>query len=243
MSGSAGHWRVEEFLVTSTHLRRPRRVTAFFPVARARRRRLPVLFCADGQSVPYLATSVLNALSKGHARPVILIGAHSSPEHRAEEYLYGVDPKRFAAHKEFFLHELGTWASRELGLVAPPKRRGVFGFSNGGAFAATIGRFHPESFSVVIAFSIPRTALATTFATTQPATTPRYYLASGTKSTEKGFHRNTLALAKQLSRKGIQHIYVQRAAGHELSFWQNELLEAINWAFPASGSVSDTTAR
>ena len=59
-----------------------------------------VLFCADGQAVESLRYTMAEAVISGFIPPVFMIGVHSS-EHRAQEYIRGIDTERFSSHESF----------------------------------------------------------------------------------------------------------------------------------------------
>lgn len=192
---------------------------------------LTACFCTDGASVPSLAQSVGAAIDRGHCRPVALIGVHSAPRQRSEEYLPGVAPRIFDEHAEFFVHELPVWLELEYGLAIPARQRTLFGVSNGGAFAVAIGATHPTKFGVVIAFSVARAPADLVVPPRSNPLIPKYYLAAGGRETEKPFRKHTLAIATRLRRRGAECVYAQRDAGHDFRFWRTELPLALSWAF------------
>lgn len=223
---------VRDFDIDSESLGEKRRVTVFRP-PRSGDDQLPILYCADGQAVWGLALPLQQAIEEKGVPPVILVGAHSIASRRAKEYLHGVDDGRFEAHERFFAHELYDWAAA----FNPSRQRrccGVFGFSNGGAFALSMGARHREKYGVVIAFSIaggPNRVPASEYAK-RPI--PRYYLSAGTR--EKPFHRTTQSLAKILREHGVEHHRTERCAGHDFELWQSELPEAVQWSFAAQSA-------
>src|SRR4051812_49075329 len=98
----------------------------------------PVLYCADGQALWGFA----DGLPLNSARtlpPIVAIGAHSVPDYRGKEYVVGLDARRFAAHESFFTDELYRWSHSKFALDTARSSCGVFGFSNGAAFALKVG--------------------------------------------------------------------------------------------------------
>jgi enterochelin esterase-like enzyme len=190
---------------------------------------MPVVFCADGQAVGGLSANVAAEIEAGSIPPIALIGVDSCSEKRAQEYICGVNKAAFEAHERFFVEEVPQWLDAELGISPVREACGVFGFSNGGAFAVSMGVRHREKFGVVIAFSVPPGPERTAGSAFAAKPLPRYYLAAGTK--EGGFRKTTRAIAKTLERLGVTHVYYQREAGHDFSFWAAELPQAIRWAF------------
>ena len=166
--------------------------------------------------------------------PVILVGVHSSEQYRAEEYIDGADQFRFEAHERFFTDEVYRWANAEFSLSTSRQSCAVFGFSNGGAFALSIGVRHRERYGVVIAFSIA--GGADRVAESEYARRPvaKYYLSAGTR--ERPFCKTARGLAKILSRHNVEHVHTEQCAGHEFSFWESEFPKAIRWSFPKNDS-------
>jgi enterochelin esterase-like enzyme len=180
-------------------------------------------------------------MAAGGLPPTLLVGIHSSSATRGGEYLPGVNPESFSAHERFFVDDVARWARSELRAAPTPDRCGVFGFSNGGAFAVALGNRHPDKFGVVIAFSVARGPAVFGKYGPQHARAQRYYLAAGRVGPERAFRKNTLAVARMLQRRGVAHVWCERAAGHEFGFWEEELPLAIAWVFgggPASSCTS-----
>jgi enterochelin esterase-like enzyme len=221
---------VRDYELDSVSLRETRKVTVFLPPGYEPGLGYPALFCADGQAVHGFSARLSGAIDEGTVPPVILIGVHSHPELRAKEYLDGKDPGRFEAHAEFFAEEIYRWAIAGWSIATARPSCGVFGFSNGGAFALSMGVRHRERFGVVIAFSIAGGAERVAESEYARRPLPRYYVSAGTR--EQPFRRTGRALAKLLVTHGVEHVYTERSAGHDFGFWACELVEAIRWAFP-----------
>jgi enterochelin esterase-like enzyme len=226
---------VRDYPLESPSLQETRMITVFLPDPYRPTAGLPVVFCADGQAVHGFSGRLSYAIQRQEAPPVILIGVHSDPAYRAREYLDGMDAQRFQAHERFFVDEVQRWATSEFQLSLDRLRCGVFGFSNGGAFALSMGVRHREKYGVVIAFSIaggPRRVRESEY-TRRPIA--RYYLSAGTR--EIPFLKTTRAVARRLEKHGVEHILTQREAGHDFDFWNSELCEAVSWAFPQDKST------
>jgi enterochelin esterase-like enzyme len=226
---------VRDYPLESPSLQETRMITVFLPDQYRPTAGLPVLFCADGQAVPWFSGPLSYAIQRQEAPPVILIGVHSDPAYRAREYLDGMDAERFSAHERFFAEEVYLWAVSEFHLSLDRSRCGVFGFSNGGGFALTMGVRHREKYGVVIAFSIagdPRRVRESEY-TRRPIA--RYYLSAGTR--EIPFLKTVRAVARLLEKHGVEHILTQREAGHDFHFWNSELCEAVSWAFARDKST------
>jgi len=173
---------------------------------------------------------ICHAIERDGLAPVILIGVHSSERYRPKEYVLGVDDQRFEAHERFFTSEVYRWAISEFNPSIARQSCGVFGFSNGGPFALSMGVRHREKYGVVIAFSIaggPDRVEESEYARRPIA---KYYISAGTR--EKPFCGTGRAIAKLLEKHGVDHISTERCAGHDFSSWDSELIEAIRWSFP-----------
>jgi len=221
---------IRNFQIDSLSLRTERTVTVFFPPGYRTGVEYPVLFCADGQAVEGFSYSLSTAMEEGNTPPVILVGVHSDPRLRAYEYVDGIDSSLFLAHEHFFTDEVYRWAIAKFTLACAWPACGVFGFSNGGAFALSMGVRHREKYGVVIAFSIagvPHRIEESEYAR-RPAA--RYYLSAGTR--EKPFRATGRAIARILAKNEVEHVITERHAGHDFDFWNSELCEAIRWAFP-----------
>jgi enterochelin esterase-like enzyme len=221
---------LEDFDIRSPSLSQSRRVTVFGPFNHSPTSRYPVLFCVDGQAIHAFSEQLTQTIESGDVPPVMLIGTHSCDEIRAYEYLTGKDAERFNAHEAFFTEEVYSWANAAFGIQPSRESCGVFGFSNGGAFAISMGARHPRKYGVVIAFSIPGNPDRVAESAFGQGPMPRYYLSAGTK--EHGFRRTTARVADILLHHGITYEHTERNAGHELSYWNSELPKAIAWSFP-----------
>lgn len=219
-----------DFQFESASLGETRTVTVFLPPGHRPRIKYPAVFCADGQAVHGFSRRLNHAIEQERVPPVILVGVHSSDRFRAKEYIDGADHRRFEAHERFFTDEIYRWAIEEFNLSVARQSCGVFGFSNGGAFALSMGVRHRDKYGVVIAFSIaggPDRVEESEYARRPVA---RYYLSAGTS--EKPFYKTACAVAKLLAKHGVEHLSTEQCAGHDFSFWDSELPEAICWAFP-----------
>jgi len=221
---------VREYQIESVSLGETRKVTVILPPGHRPRTQCPAVFCADGEAVVGFSDRLGDAIKKDRAPPVILVGVHSSDRNRPKEYIDGADKRRFAAHERFFTDEVFRWAIAEFNLSAERPLCGIFGFSNGGAFALSMGARHRDRFGVVIAFSIaggPDRVAESEYSRRPIA---KYYLSTGTR--EKPFCKTVRAVAQLLHKHGVEHIFTERCAGHDFNFWDSELPEAIRWAFP-----------
>ena len=199
-----------------------RQVTTAVPASRDTSTR--VIYCADGQVVPRL-TSVLTG--NPELEPPVLIGVHSDPLVRAQEYLSATG-ELFQVHEQFFVRHVRSWAAETLSVSVNGRQSAVFGFSNGGAFALAAALRHPEQFAAAIAFSVPP---AGDFASVhlQEGPKPAIYLAAGNQGPEKLIRHNVLRLTRALRRSDVPVAFSEQHAGHDMNFWLSEFVSAVKW--------------
>ena len=238
--------RVYEHTLESDTLRESRRITVYLPPEHDADHHYPVIYMADGEGASEYA-AILEALTlKSKVPATVLIGIHSggyrgdkekvfdpSKDFRSVEYLAGfdqfapgVDPSRFSAHEHFFLHEVGPWAEEHLGVSTDREQRLLFGFSNGGAFAVSVGIRNPEHFGKILAFAVGW-APALSVPAWDSTTYPRYYLAVGTL--DDIMFETTSRWAEILKTRGFEYMFRARVSGHDSIMWQEEFGRAVVW--------------
>jgi enterochelin esterase-like enzyme len=191
---------------------------------------------ADGQSVPEFAAILEPLITNGRLPSILLVGvdspggSFSNPleDRRAQEYLPSdnFNPARFAAHEGFFIDEVRTWAERELAAPTDRQQRAIFGFSNGGVFAAAMGIRHPDIYGHTLAFSL---GIEPGRVTEVMKGASEFYLVAGTL--EEGFHSTTEEFAQMLELQGVTYVFRERVCGHDHIMWQEEFPAAVEWAF------------
>jgi len=219
-----------DFQIQSASLGEMRTVTVFLPPGYRSTTKYPAVFCADGQAVHGFSNRLHEAIKEKSVTPVILVGVHSNQQYRAKEYIDGVDQCHFEAHERFFTDDVYHWAAAEFSLSADRQSCAVFGFSNGGAFALSIGAKHRERYGIVIAFSVPKGLDRVAESEYARRPVAKYYLSAGTR--EKPLCRAARNLATILARHGVEYVQTEQCAGHDFRFWESELPEAIRWSFP-----------
>ena len=218
---------LRDVLLDSDALGERRALAVYLPPGRCEG--LPVLYVADGDSVRRFAAVLEPAIAAGTTPAAIVVGVHSAAsgpdlDLRGREYVPGTDPRRFAAHEQFFVNEVATWTERELGVSADRDRRAIAGYSNGAVLASALGCRHPDRFGAVVAFSLGVEPPLPSGA--RPA---RHYLLAGTL--EAPFHRATRAWAAKLREHGVEVEERERVCGHDLLMWEEEMPAAVRWAF------------
>lgn len=226
-------WRAD---IHSQFLARPRSLTVFVFNNGKVAGRLPVIYCADGQMLPEICIRLRSENLDEGMRSVVIVGVHSDPAFRNEEYLAGLDGPRFRDHQRFFVDEVPAWAAAEFGVSNERQRRALFGVSNGAAFAVATGLAYPEMCGAVIAFSVPRPPNEFPELPPRDSIRPRFYLAAGSRGAEKSFARFTRRLTKRLRSYHINATYVRGDGDHEPGLWQSLLPSGVNWFSDVEGN-------
>ncbi|MCP4224870.1 MAG: hypothetical protein GY773_16155 [Actinomycetia bacterium] len=215
--------------VESAALGEPRRVTVYRPSGHTKGEDIPVVYTTDGNMFAPYARRLDAAIEAGTCPRVVIIAAHAAPadnirgNQRALEYLQGFDDQRFDAHQRFFVDELAAWAEAELEVPTEREKRAVFGCSDGGGHALSVGQLHPGRFSHLFAFSTGTPPELTTG--WDGETYPFVHLCAGTL--EGPFHQTTSAWAGYLYQVDAPHHFTERVAGHDLIQWCEELPAAL----------------
>ncbi|SEG76380.1 Enterochelin esterase [Actinacidiphila yanglinensis] len=198
-----------------------RRVTAYVPPGAPE----AVVFAGDGQLVPQWA-AVLEAAAD--VPPTMVVGTHRAADEtlRLHEYSPDFDPERFAAHEEFFVHDVPRWARSRFGLALPAERTAVFGVSAGGELALAVALRHPDLYGAVFCAS-PGAGFRPS--APLPTTLPRAYLVAGTS--EPFFRENATRWAVALHDAGGDVVMTERSGSHGGAFWSEELPLMVRWAF------------
>ncbi len=180
-----------------------------------------VLFCADGQSTPTIANAFFKAAAGQLS--VCFVGIDSCPQHRNGEYVDGRDPERFALHEALWTDTAVKWVEQTLERSLSPRRTGVFGFSCGGSFAASVGLRHPDLFGNVFAFSIAGRPVSDFSQTTVgDITQSSFYLTAGSRE-PKGMRNYMKRFHTWLKKNGATSNFCIGTGGHELSLWSAQL--------------------
>lgn len=195
--------------------------------------KLPVVYMADGESAGAFAQVLEPLVVAGRLPPFAVVGFHSppppasadAPDLRGQEYIPSFNPAHFRRHEAFVLREVIPWAEANLPVSRRREDRAVFGYSNGGVFAAAMGLRHPDVFGHALAFSLgvePGPVMIKRQAAD-------FYLVAGTL--EEGFIETTRDLALTLREGGIDAHFKNRVAGHDFLMWEEELPGAVAQAF------------
>ncbi|MAU09096.1 MAG: hypothetical protein CL607_04685 [Anaerolineaceae bacterium] len=206
----------------STALEEKRSITVYLPPYYRDDQTYPVVYSADGQSVANFAHYVEAAILSKSLPSIILVGVHSS-EYRAEEYLPGISQTRFEQHEAFFTQEVRQWVENHYAVSTQREDRIVFGYSNGGVFAAAMGLRHSDLYAHAFPFSPGMNPLRSLSNTVDP--TVDYFVVAGTL--EEGFHWNASEIVEQFSNAGAQVWFHTRVSGHDFIMWSELFIKAL----------------
>ena len=225
----AGTLESHEF--ESAALGESRTVMVYLPPGHTSDQRYPVVYAADGDATPDLAAHLEPLIVDGTLPPTIIVGAYSgisTPQRdlRSEEYLPTYASDRFAPHETFFTVELREWAEDTFGASTDADQRAVFGYSNGGVFAAAMGIHHPDIYGYALAFSLGVSPGDLPERGTEMA---QFYFVTGTL--ENAFNGMTSYIEGSLDTIGATTEFHDWVAGHDYIMWVEMFPQAVTWAF------------
>ncbi len=198
-----------------------RPVTTYVPPSPAE----AIVFVADGA---WHINRLSEVLEDTGAPPTMIVGVHGLPDDngRLREYVPDFDSERFAAHEEFFVHQVSRWVASLFGVVMPADRTAVWGASLGGELALALGLRHPDIFGTVLAAS-PGAGYQPPAVLPKPL--PRVHLVAGRQ--EPFFLDNAGRWADALSNAGGEVVFTQHDGQHGGAFWGDEFAPMVAWAF------------
>jgi len=232
--------QIDRYAIDSMALDESRDLTVYLPPGHDPTQQYPVVYAADGASVDGFAAILDPLIVEGNFPAVIVVGVHAGAytgpaavydrgqDLRVQEYLWGENQARFEAHERFFVYEVSDWAEQTVGASSNREARAVFGFSNGGAFAVSMGIRHPEHYGAVLAFSLGMGPDGWGTPQWTADIAPRHYLVAGTL---EPFQEPTARWAAKLARMGVEHVHRERVCGHDPVLWEEEFPGAVVWAF------------
>jgi enterochelin esterase-like enzyme len=233
----AGRIRVDT--LPSRFLSAPRAVISYVPAPRGNDPIVGVVYMGDGGSVHGIAPYVDTLIAAGRLPRVMLVGApNGMPEAtdppgtdvRAMEYLWGFEEnnRRFLAHERFVIEEMIPFAEATLGAPSDRAKRAVWGISNSGGWAITMGLRHPDVIGSVLAFS-PGGSHGTLPPGARIDPSVRFLLQGGTL--EPTFRRIASDWADTLKVRGLTPAFREIIAGHDWLAWCEQFPAAIRWAW------------
>ncbi len=183
-----------------------------------------IVFAGDGQMISQWG----GVLEAADVPSTMIVGAHRVADEtlRLHEYSPNFDPKRFAAHEQFFVEEVGAWVRSRFGVTLPAERTAVFGVSAGGELALALGLLHPDLYGTIFSCS-PGAGYRPP--DEMPRRLPRTYLAAGTL--EPFFLDNAARWAAALRDAAADVVMREKVAGHDVAMWREEFPLMVAWAF------------
>lgn len=209
-----------EFVTETFKYDGERLVTAYVPPETCK----AIVFAGDGQGISKWG----RLLEKAGLRSTMIVGVHRLTDEmqRIHEYSPGFEPKRFAAHEQFFVKEVRQWTESRFGVVFPKERTAVFGISAGGELALALGLRHPDIYGAILCAS-PGGGYKPPGV--MPSRLPRTYLIAGNQ--EPFFLENATRWADALRDAGADVVMHERAGSHGGAFWREEFPLMVRWAF------------
>jgi len=193
-----------------------------------------VIYCSDGQNAGAFAHQFFNAFG---ADCIWFVGVDCSPEHRNAEYVIGRDNFSFEKHESFFVNTVVDWATQVIGIRHSRNRSAVFGYSCGGAFAASIGIRHPDVYGTIFAFSIAGRPITNFEAHPElDLSAVAFYFRAGSRE-PKGMHSYMNRLEKWLCSANVQVNSRALSGGHEFALWSTALNESIPLAYTTTHNI------
>ena len=184
-----------------------------------------VVFAGDGQLISQWG-AVLEAAPD--VPSTMIVGAHRPADEtlRLHEYSPHFDPRRFAAHEEFFVDDVRRWTRSRFAVALPVERTAVLGVSASGELALALGLRHPKVYGAVFCAS-PGAGYRPSGVL--PSLLPRVYFVAGTL--EPFFHENATRWAAALRDAGADVVMSERVGSHGDAFWREEFPLMVDWAF------------
>lgn len=221
--------------LNSPDLGEMRRVYIYLPPDFDAQKRYPVVYMADGESVPASARIAEPLILQGKIRPMVLIGLvagrfSNGHDRRGEDYLTGFGKtSTFTQHEAFFLTEVMPMAEKEYGVSANAQDRMLSGRSNGGAWALDTALRHPDMFSKSAAFSV---CWQKSGRGIDQAKRPALFMGVGVF--EGSCRTVTTRLAAEAMQSEDPVVFRQVVSGHTPLMWNLLFAQALQWAFPAT---------
>lgn len=188
------------------------------------------IFATDGQTSCKWG-EILEAATDLEIPPTMIIGVHGTTDEdnrRLKEYSPVFDAERFAAHEQFFVHDVRSWIESHFKVSMSPKSTAIYGASAGAEFALAAGLKHQDVFGTVLGSS-PGAGYRPPDAETLAALKLRVYLTAGNH--EPFFMANAQRWVDALEEAGADVVFKKRAGKHGGDFWKREFPRMAAWAF------------
>lgn len=221
--------------IDSLNLGETRRIYIYLPPDFNAQKRYPVVYMADGESVPASARIAEPLIQQGRIRPLILVGLvagrfSKGHDRRGEDYLTGFSKtSTFGQHEDFFLTEVMPMVEKEYGASTNAQDRMLSGRSNGGAWALDTALRHPDMFLKAAPFSV---CWQKSGRDIDLAGRPALFMGVGLF--EGSCRTVTTRLAAEAKLSGDPVIFRQVVSGHTPLMWNLLFAQALQWAFPVN---------
>jgi enterochelin esterase-like enzyme len=222
--------RLVEETLHSEALGEARKLTIYVPPGHVASERIPVVYLADGAMLEGYAPAIEAEIVSGRIRPVLVVGiwpGMADPGMRAREYLIGRSIPRFRNQRAFVIDEVMPFVERSYGASGKRDERMLAGFSDGAAWALSMGLENPDLFGHVAALSLGWPPAADEIASDDR---PRVFLAAG--FLEPDFYHVTAQAAHRAQASSVLVRFEEFASGHVPVAWQTMLADALAWSFP-----------
>ena len=216
--------------MSSKFLLEDREITVYTPEKVSSK--IPHIYFMDGSVVKSYAPYIDHLISTNEIIPIKLIGIHSSPSNRHEEYVEGSDNNElFKKHQKFVYKEVID--SIENKTEDWEGERYLFGLSNGAAFCMHAGLNNPLVFKEIIAFStadyISPFAQRINPIKFKFENYPIFYMGAG--KYETSIFKDNIEFLEDMKENGIQANFKDFISGHDYNVWRIEFLNYLKERF------------
>ncbi len=232
---------IDELLIESKHLSRPRRISVYQPCNLPSYRRHPLLLVHDGGDYVNYASlhHVLdNLIHRLEIPPLVVVLLH--PGNRSTEY--AADPN----HARFILEEVLPRVETDYPVLTDPESRGLMGASLGavasfhialsksGAFGKLLLQSGSFAFTDIGSHShgpifdrvVP---MMNAWRENPTCVAEKAFISVGVY---EGLVSENRALIPVLNDAGVDVRFVESRDGHNWENWRNRLREGLSWLFP-----------
>src|SRR3984957_13680939 len=183
-----------------------------------------IVFAGDGQRISKWG----RLLEEAAVPSTMIVGVHGRTDEtlRLHEYSPGFEPKRFAAHEEFFVQDVRRWTESRFGVALPVERSAVFGVSADGELALALG----ASAFTGLRCDLMRVAWRWLQAAWRYAESASAHIPRG-RHTGAVLPGERKEMGRALRDAGADIVMNERVGSHGGAFWRKELPLVVAWAF------------
>ncbi|HJV41998.1 alpha/beta hydrolase [Caulobacter sp.] len=213
--------------IDSQALGAKRKLTIYLPPKFDPRKRYPVVYVADGASVSYYAHVTEPAILDKRLPPLVLVGLHAGGgERRNRDYVLGWSDTSvpFVAHERFLIEEVMPRAESLWGAATKREQRLITGKSAGGSWALDTALRHPDLF----AQAAPAAIASVSAEGVERPGRPRLWIVTGLFDP---FLPRSRSIAERAAKSGDEIVLKTPVSGHGATFYQDQWVEMLAWAF------------